>query len=215
MSEHVFLYKDNSEDRDCVKYIDAKPMRFECDHYFGGIIPCGACFSGCPEFENGTIIYDDIVTVLTREEFSQLLQFNKAIHELGYGIKRDDERYQRGVELCNSIQPVYDKLLSNENVELFETIKKEEVEYLKEEYNLTEEDIANIFDNYGQDYRDRSVVGYVFDSVEDAAREEAFELGYVKEDNDRYFDYEKFGEDLMEGEQYLELEGGRVATLSY
>jgi len=215
MSEHVFLYKDSSEDRDCVRYIDTKPMRFECDHYFGSIIPCGACFSGCPEFENGTIDYDDITTVLTREEFNQLLQFNKAIRELGYGIVKGDERYQKGAELCNSIQSVYNKLLSGENAKLFDKIRQGEIEFLKNEHNLTDEDIENIFDNYGQDYRDRAVVGYVFNSVEDAAEEEASSLGYVNESNERYFDYKKFGEDLMEGEQYLELEDGRVATLSY
>lgn len=215
MSKYVFLYKENSEDRDCVKYIEAQPMRFECDHYFGSVIPCGACFSGDSDFENGKINYDNIVTILSKDEFQQLIDFNKKIHELGMGITKGDARYQQGVKLCENIQPVYDKLLSNENQELFGTVQQEERKFLQNEYNLSDEDIDYIFDNYGLDYRDRGVVSVVFDDIETAAEEEAEQLGYVTKENERYFDYNKFGEDMLEDEQYLELNDGRIVYMNY
>ena len=212
MSKYVFLYKENNEDedRDCIKYIEPKPMRFECNHYFGGVNLSGACFSG-GEWAN----YENIQTVLTQNEYQQLINFNKDIQELGMGITKGDERYQKGVKLCEDIQPIYDKLLSDENQKLFETIQQEEREFLNNEYNLSDEDIDYIFDNYGLDYRDRAVISVVFDDIESAAEEEADQLGYVTKENERYFDYEKFGQDLLEGEQYLELDDGRIVYLNY
>lgn len=38
MKNYIFLYKENSEDRDCCVYIESEPMRWECGHYFRGYI---------------------------------------------------------------------------------------------------------------------------------------------------------------------------------
>lgn len=209
----VFLYKDNSEDRDCCAYIEDNPMRFECNHYFGSVILHGACYCNS-DFAD----YEDIKTVLTKEEYQALIDFDKAINELGYSIKVGDERYNKGIELCKAIQPVYDKLLSEENELLFDEVQEEEKEYLIDEYNLDEEDIETIFNEYYLEYRDRSVVGYVFSDDYDLGYEEAFNFGYI-DNNDsvasRYFDFEKFGEDLKEEEQYCELSDGRIVSLCY
>ena len=212
MSKYVFLYKDNSDDRDCCAYVEVKPMRFECGHYFGSVILHGACYSG-----HNFASYEDIETVLTEDEYNQLIKFNEEIKALGYGIAEGDKRYDKGVELCKSIQFVYDKLLSKENEEFFAKIVEEEKEFLMDEYNLVEEDVECIFNHYGLDYRDRSIVSYVFEDAYDLGYEEAFSLGYIREDTfiERYFDFEKFGEDLLEEEQYLELNDGRVVYLNY
>ena len=74
------------------------------------------------------------------------------------------------------------------------------------------------FDEYYLDYRDRGIVGCVFDNTSDLGYEEAWQLGYIKNGDtiaERYFDYEKFGEDLLEDENYFELSDGRVVTLNY
>lgn len=180
---------------------------------FWGVTLHGACYCG-HTFAN----YEDIETVLTEKEYNQLVKFNEDIHGLGYGITKGDERYNKGIELCKAIQPIYDKLLSEENEEFFEKIAEEEKEYLMNEFNLDEEDIDNIFDNYGLDYRDRGVVGYVYKDAYDLGYEQAFSLGYIN-DNDsiasRYFDFEAFGEDLKYDEYYCELKDGRIAYLSY
>lgn len=214
MSRYVFLYKDkNSDDRDCVKYIKDDPARFECDHYFGGINLCGAFFSTGFNYEKSN--YDNVITILTRKEFDRLIQFNEDIHNLGYGIKKGDDRYISGLALIEEIKPIFDKLNSDGNAMLFEKIAEEETEYLMAEYGLSEDDIQEIFSNYGLDYRDRGVISYIFNSIDDCAEEEAESLGYVTRDNERWFDYEKFGSDLLEEERYLELSDGRVAAMNY
>ena len=213
MSKYVFLYKDNSDDRDSCAYIETNPMRFECGHYFGGVNLHGACYSGS-KFAN----YEDIKTVLTENEYNQLVKFNEEIKALGYGISEGDERYNKGVELCKAIQPVYDKLLSAENEELFEKVIEEEKEYLMDEYNFDEEDIETIFSEYYLDYRDRGIIGCVFEDTYNLGYEEAYSLGYVNNNDsiaERYFDFERFGEDLLEEEQYVELNDGRVVYLNY
>lgn len=212
MSRYIFLYKENTEDRDCCAYIEAKPMRFECGHYFGSVILHGACYSG-----HTFAPYKDIKTVLTEDEYSQLVKFDKEINVLGFGITKGDERYNKGVELCNAIQPVYNKLLSTENEELFNEVIEEEKEYLMDEYGFDEEDIEYIFNSYCLDYRDRGIVGCVFDDTYDLGYEEAYSCGYVERNSvsERYFDFEKFGEDLLEEEQYIQLNDGRCVYLIY
>lgn len=212
MSEYIFLYKENTEDRDCCAYIEAKPMRWECDHYFGSIILHGACYS-----DHNFAPYENIKTILTEDEYNQLVKFNEEINALGFGIVKGDERYNKGVELCNSIQSIYDKLLSTENEKLFNEIVEEEKEYLIDEYRFNEEDIEQIFNEYYLDYRDRGIVGCVFDSVYDLGYSEAYSLGYVDSNSvvERYFDFEKFGEDLLEEEQYVQLNDGRCVCLNY
>lgn len=211
--KYVFLYKDNSEDRDCCAYIEANPMRWECDHYFGGVVLHGACYCN-HEFA----AYEDIKTILTEEEYNQLIKFALDIEALGFGITKGDERYNKGLELCKAIQPVYDKLSSEENKKFFEQIQLEEREYLMDEYGLDDNDIDTIFDKYYLEYRDRSVVGYVYKDAYDCGYEEAWSLGYVKSDDyiaQRYFDFESFGEDLANDENYCLLSDGRIVSLSY
>lgn len=213
MRENVFLFKlKDDDDRDCCGYIDNKPLRWECDHYFGGIYPNGACYCGgeLPK-------YDEIRTVLTEDEYNALVKFANDIKELGYGIKKGDERYNKGIEYCNQIQPIYDKLNGPENKEFFETIIEEEIAYLMDEYCISRGDILDVFDNYSYDYRDRSVIGYVYDNYYDLGYNEAFSLGYLSNDNDaisRFFDYERFGESLVEEDSYYETDSGKIIYLN-
>lgn len=90
---------------------------------------------------------------------------------------------------------------------------------MKKEYNLSDRNIEEILNEYTEDFRDRSIVSYVYDNSEEAGREEAWQLGYIKNDDpisSKYFDCEKFGEDLVEDDEYfMELWDGRVVRLSY
>lgn len=212
MSKYIFLYREKEDDRDCCAYIEPQP-RFECNHYFGSVVLHGACYC-----KHDFADYDNIETVLTREEYQTLIDYNKAINDLGHGIKEGDKRYKRGMNLAADIQFVFDKLQSDEAKEFQARIIESEKEYLMDEYGLDEEDIEHIFDNYYLDYRDRAVVGYVFKDSDDLGYEEAWELGYINNKdtiNERYFDYERFGKDLLENENYLELRDGRVVSLMY
>ena len=204
----VFLYRvKESYDRDCCAYIENKPMRFECGHYFGRPILHGSCYCNS-DWKN----YDEIETVLTEAEYSALIQFDQAIGNLGYNIKQGDDRYLEGVRLCKDIQAVYDKLNGEEAKTFYQKIVAEEKQIVMDEYNMTEEQVDAAFNNYPLEYQDRSIIGSVFDNVSDLGYEEAFSLGYIKKDDyvsEEYFNYEKFGEDLLDGEAYYQLDNGR------
>lgn len=194
MRKYTFLFKENgTDDRDCVKYIELKDLKENhicCDGKFN---VHGACFS--ISLKENNVEYEDITTILTEEEFKALC--NPKEKDLASIIK---------------------KLESEENAELFEQIIEEEKEYLMNEYNLDEDDIEQIFNEYYLNYRDRGIVSYVFEDVEELGREEAWGMGYVNMNDsimERYFDFEKFGEDLLEEERYLELNDGRCVCLNY
>ena len=206
--EKVFLYRiKDSDDRDCCAYIEKNPMRFECGHYFGRPILHGSCYCN-----SDWATYAEIETVLTEAEYSELIAFDQAIKTLGYGIEKGDSRYLNGVEMCQKIQSVYDKLNGEEGKAFYQRIVAEEKQIVMDEHNMTEEEVDAAFKNYPLEYQDRSIIGSVFDDVSELGYEEAFSLGYIKKDDyvsEKYFDYEKFGEDLLDGEAYYQLEDGR------
>ena len=216
MSKHLFLYKDNTKsgDRDCVFYVEDAPGRFECGHYFSRLRLAGSCFSAGLDEETD---YDTITTVLTKEEFEALKSFNSEIGKLGYGIKFGDERFKQGNELRQSIAPIFDKLNSHENKDLFAEVVEEEIKWLHDELGICEDDVREIFDKLCSDFMDRGAVSHVFGDLHECAYEEAHALGYANDQNDRWFDYELFGEDLMkneDGDKYIELSDGRIAVLN-
>ena len=193
MREYTFLFKENNtDDRDCVKYVklDSIKKKHLCiDSRFN---VHGACFSMSLK---GDVAYEDITTILTKEEYEILCN-------------------PVGADLSGIIA----KLESEENEELFEKIKLEEREYLMDEYGFDDGDIDMIFDNYSLDYRDRGVVGCVFKDIYDCGYEEAWSLGYVKQDDyimQNYFNFEEFGEDLANDEYHVLLDDGRVVCLNY
>lgn len=194
MSKYTFLYKENVDDRDCVAYInldDLKNIHLCCDGKFN---IHGACYCMSLCGRNHDVNYEDIKTILTKEEFDLLCN--------------PDGTY---------LASIIEKLESEENKALFEEVIEEEKEYLMDEYGFDEEDIEQIFDEYGLDYRDRGIVGCVFEDTEDLGYEEAWNLGYIQRDSpmERYFDFEKFGEDLLENETYMQLSDGRCVALNY
>lgn len=214
MSEHLFLYRiKDSDDRDCCAYIDAAGPKFECNHYFGSITLCGSCYSG-REFP----AYDEIETILTKDEYEEILIFNIFIKSLGYGIAKGDSKYKAVIKLIDSIKHIYYKLKSDDAFAFFEEIQKSEMEYLKKEYDLLDYDIEEILNEYTEDFRDRSIVSCVYDNVEEAGYNEAWELWYIENDDSissKYFNYKKFGEDLVEDDYFMELCDGRVVRLNY
>lgn len=213
--EYLFLFrKKDDDDRDCCAYIEDEPAKFE-HSYFAKLHLDGACYRNS-NFPN----YEDIETVLTKEEYERLLQFSKDIKDLGFSITIGDARYEKGLQLRKGILDVYDRLKSYEAQDFFEQIQKGEFEYLKNEYGLSSGDIEAIFDEYTLDYRDRAVVQHVFNNAYDLGYKEAFMLDYVtNDDNDprnRFFDFKKFGEALVEEcEQYVQLANDRIVSLSY
>lgn len=195
MKEYTFLFKDNSEDRDCCAYIRIEDLKTAHRAIDGNFIIHGACYSKSLKDVN----FEDIKTILSEPEFNTLCNYN-------------------GEDLTEIIN----KLLSEENNTLFEEVQEEEAEFLRDEYALYEEELEAIFDKYYLDYRDRAVVGCVFKDAYDLGYEEAYSFGIINNhmeksgfNYNRYFDFEKFGEDLTEEESYCELPDGRIAYLCY
>lgn len=194
MREYTFLFKENgTDDRDCVRYIDLENLKKNHVCIDGKFNVHGACYSKSLKEEDAD--YENITTILTEEEYKMLCN-------------------PKGKDFTGVIA----KLESVENQKLFEQVIEEEKEYLMGEHYLDEDDIDTIFDNYGLDYRDRAVVGYVFKDAYDLGYEEAWSLGYINNNDSiasRYFDFEAFGEDLKDEEYYCELADGRIVSLMY
>ena len=212
--DKVFFFAEKEEHRDRVKYIDVSG-RDETS----GLSICGACFAGMTNDEREKLKYEDVVTFLTEEEFNAIVEFDKAIDDLCYSNSRKEkpELHVKAVLLTEAVKPIFEKLESDENLDFFyQEIVSEEIEYIKDEYNLSRDDIVDIFDNYGQDYRDRGIVCCVFDDVEDLGREEAASMGAVEEHYEQYFDFKAFGNDLLQDDEcYVELSDDRIVKLSY
>lgn len=221
----VFLYKENEDDRDAVKYIDTENIgKFECDHYFKPIGLQGANFwthltseiTGRKDvkitYPKIKGFYDSIQTILTLDEFRKLVGYAISIGDLGFGIEKDDARYQIGIDATKAIQPIIDRLSSGENQALAEELEKDEDDYLMSEYRLSEDDIEQIKDAYTEPYWDRGIVSNVHtesDYVENL-------LERIVGSNDSYQALVNFGAKLTVVEDNcIELDDGRIVSLSY
>ena len=213
-TEKLFLFRDkeNIQDRDACKYVEYETptQRFHCNHYFGCVNLTG------PNFSIGNFpTYDEVDTFLSEDEYNKLIDFNKDIHELGYGITEGDERYQKGIELCKGIEPIFDKLRSDEAMAFKDKIMESEHEMMKEEYNLSDDDVDTILYNYYLGYEDKGIVSYVYENHTELGERWADEIYNIDEKVSCYFDYEQYGEDIAENEEYVELSDGRIVDLVY
>lgn len=219
MTDKLFIYAENADDRDRVKYLEVSNKIFECGHYFRGLHLVGACFSTSFNGQDVTLdnmdeFFESVSTVLTKEEFSQLIDMDNAIDKLGFSIKEGDERYLKGCALYESIQPIIEKLRSPENEALFNKIIEEEKEFMLDEYNLSDEELEEIFANYGNNYQDRGIISYIYADYE--------ELGENSESNDcvfreheeyrDHFNFASFGEYIAGGDGYYTLSTGRIVS---
>jgi hypothetical protein len=184
--------------------IDNKPLR-------------GPTYLSC--FERSGVQYEEITTILTKDEFEQLKKFCKEIDKIGC-VSIRSESYKRAVKLCEEIHPVYDKLNSEENEKLFAQIAAEEATWLMKEYNLSKSDLEKIFEEYPEIYRDREVVSNVYDSVEECAKDRVHYFEYPEDDFED-FDYKSIGEYFLKKKCFvsdyasvalIKLADGRVAN---
>lgn len=194
--------KDN---RDCCSYLDAK--------YREGVLhlnTCGACFYGSST--RGLPNYDNIETVLTEEEYNAVSDYIR----VSKGILSNFEHLVKHIKPI--VEQAIQKLQSDEGKEFFEKIVADEKEYLKEQWNLSDKDIEDIFDAYPYEYKDRAIVGVIYEDYYELGETGALNVGYhlqsIGKIMDRYFNYEKFGEDLVEeNDEYVELDDGRIVYL--
>lgn len=212
--EKLFLAKiKDSDDRDCVFYVEL--VGFECNHYFGGLRLGGACFGGYEE-EFRKIVdndFDTLETIYTKEEMQELFRLNDELKSLGYGIEKDSDKYNQGIELLNKIDCMLDKLRSGDNEELFQNVIEEEKEYCMQEYNLSREEIDDIFDNTKDDYHDRSIICAVYEDKEELFKDLIFNglINDIDDDLIDYIDIDNYVNDrILIDDCYYELDDGRI-----
>lgn len=211
--EKYFIAKiKNSNDRDSVFYIEFGG--FECEHYFNLFHILGACFCGFEKELYDVVLndFDNLETILTKEEFIRLYHAKEEISKLGYGIVRDSEKYNAGIKIFDSIKDIQEKLKGKENNYLFNKVIEEEKTVCMKAYDLTKKEIDYIFQCYKEVYQDSSIIGAVYKDKRDLAENEKFSFGY---DKLPYFDDEAFVNDLLESGNYLELDSGRIVYLCY
>ena len=209
MEHYIFLGR--TKDEGICYYTQDEPAKFECGHYFASpyLTNANCLIHDFPDYEN-------LETILSKDEYERLLKFKKDINELGFGITMYDDHYKKGFELSKSITDVYGKLISHDAREFFEKIQKDEKRKLVDFYKLTDYQINQIFDNYPLDYRDANIVATIYDDDYEIAEEfidnfyfniddiPGFKLSY-------YIDYDKLGHDLvLDSDKYLELDNERV-----
>lgn len=213
MGKEIFLGKiKDYMDRDCVKYMEF--AGFECDHYFGGLRINGACFSGGKDDIKNNI--NNFETILTKEELLKLFELNDKIKELGYGIKKGSDKYNQGMKILEEYEnTILKKLQSEDNKKLFEKVILDEKEKMKDMWNLSNEDIEKIFSKYNLNYRDSSIIAYVYDSSYVLAEEYLNSNSRIDEFVKEFINYDKLGDFLAENECYIILDDGRVVELCY
>lgn len=210
----IFLYRlKNTDDRDRCVYIDDEnyESRFHCNHYFGSIILCGPCFSKhfFPEYEK-------IETILTKGEYAKLISISKQFDKLGCFIKKDSPTYKKGLEICDELQVIFEKLKSEKARNFYKKIMASEKKFMKNEYSFSDDDINEIFENYLLPYRDRGIISYVYNNFTEVANRIISDCYDIPSNLENYFDYKRFGIDLVnEDEHYHELPDGRVVEYNY
>lgn len=212
-TEKIFLYREKNNDRDRCGYIEDENFekRFQCDHFFGRIGISGAnyCGSSFPR-------YEDVETVLTKKQYTDFVKINEAFSELGYGITMGDERYEKGMKICNRLEKILEVLRSEKAKEFFANIVKEEKAELAKEYNLTENEVERIWENNPTEYNDKSIVSCIYKDAEELARGFCDSCYDIPSNLDDYVDYARMGADMVsEGNEYYELENGRVVCYAY
>lgn len=107
------------------------------------------------------------------------------------------------------------KIKSAEGKLFEEKIMQEEKEKMQEEYGFTEEEIEKILENYSLEYRDKSIICGIYESVDELAEEYLFGTTDFPTWAMDYFDYAAFGNDLCCcNESYYKLDLGRIVYYS-
>ena len=176
-------------------YIDAKQLTMFIDDNF----PLKSLSSGfgCGSHSSweriGDFQYENVETILTKEEFDTLANRVPITKEM--------------------VQTIIDKLYSDENNNLLNTIVDRELECLKEDYSLSDNDIDNIKNDLkGKEYYlDRNCICQIYDSYKDIGEYIIEEFYDIPVNLQPYFKTEDLGYDVVnEDAKYMVMEDDRI-----
>jgi hypothetical protein len=211
--KHIFLCRiKNTPDENTCIYIEDTPQLLELDDAFVGVELHSAHY-----YWNVFLPYETVETVLTEQEYKALQEFATAIKEFGHGIVVGDKRHQNGIALCETVQPIYDKLCGEEGQAFFQHIVAEEKQAVMNRLKITQDEVDEAFQNYPFTYQDRSIIDYVVDGVAELGREEAYRVLGCPRNNficETYFDFIRYGNDLLQIQAACKLKNGRCVRYS-
>lgn len=201
---------NNDDDRNCIY---TEHVVFACGHYWSSIRNEGAAWSGGHPIRN--ISYDEITTGFSKEQWERVQKIDRCLDKLGYGIKVGDDRYKVGEALANEWNNMIDSI---QGCQTEQEIMASERDRIMDEFDLDDDDIEEIFCH--TDYHDLGVISAIYGSIEEFGEEEAFSFGIFhgntdfKDVFDQCFDYGKFGEICLQGNDCaVKISDGRVVTL--
>lgn len=214
MEKRIFLYREHSDDRDAVKYVSIPTKDLACGHIFRKFGLHGACF--WHSLDTSNLVDGNFDSFLTLGELQRLENANKHLNELGYNINEDSKEYKLGCYILDSVQDIVDKLMSPEHQEYIDTvIKPNEKEKMKEQHDLSDEDVEYILNQYGLEYFDNGIIGAVYVDLVEFAQDYAENCMEADNYLRQHVDYKKLGHELLMDEQNIELSDERVVTLNY
>ena len=188
MSKYIILYRIKDEYNEC-RYI-------ELDND-------GAIYldiSGKPIVSNAhcsTRIYenfDDVETWLTEDVFNRM----------------------KNTDGSDTFSDVADMITHGEHKEFETYVRESEIEKMRDEYALDEEDVEEVFNNYNNnDYFDMSIISYVWSDAYDIAENYIDECCNIESWLTSYIDYDGLGEAIIEDGYYYKLYDGRVIQYNY
>jgi hypothetical protein len=176
-------------------YIDIKQLTMFIDDNF----PLKSLSSGfgCGSHSSwehiGNFQYEDVETILTKEEFDTLTNRTPITKE--------------------TLQTIIDKLDSDENKKLLNTIVDRELEYLREEYNLSDNDIDNIKNGleFKEYYLDRNCICHIYDNYKELGQYIIDEFYDIPQNLQPYFKAEDLGYDVVnEDARYMVMDDKRI-----
>lgn len=204
-TKFIYMKKDNNE----IVYVESRGLTFDCDHYFGRIILKNNCFCG-GSFDK----YEDVITPLSEKDYNRLIAIDKENEQLGYGITKGDERYQKGLKLKAEFDSIIAKL---DNKELFEKCLMENYDNMRAEQDMSDEEFDEIVEQLrSYSMPDASKIGTIYEDKEEFGREEVMCCERIPDWLDNYIDYERFADDtIYNDDRAFVLSTGRVVTLNW
>lgn len=190
---NIFTFHDKNNNTSY--YIDTKQLTLFIDDNFS--LNCLSSGFGCGSHSSweriGNFQYEDVETILTKEEFDTLANRIPITKEMA--------------------QTIIDKLYSDENEDFLNTIVDRELEYLREEYNLSYNDIDNIKNDLEAKkyFLDRKCICHIYDSYDELGQYIIDEFYDIPQNLQSYFKVEDLGYDVVdEDARYMVMDDNRI-----
>jgi hypothetical protein len=140
----------------------------------------------------GNFQYEEVETILTKEEFDILANRETITKE--------------------TLQTIIDKLYSDENENLLSRIVNRELEYLQEDYDLSDDEIEEIKNKVSHKYYlDRNCICQIYDNYEELGQYIISEFYEIPDNLLPYFKAEDLGYDVVnEDTKYMVMDDKRI-----